>query len=215
MRGIYLSLFLTLFSFQALASRQFEDMSLEQLMNISITGASKYEQKQSEVAAAVTVITRNDIRSYGWRTLSEILTSLPGIFSTYDHTYNYIGVRGFNILGDFNTRILVSINGNRINDATYDQGPTGRDFPLDVDLIERIEFIPGPGSAVYGQNAMLGVVNIITRKGSNVNGIELSGSYQTAEVMPQERATLGKRFDNGVDALISFSGVQARGDNLF
>ncbi len=215
MRCIYLTLVLTLFSFQVLASKQFEDMSLEQLMNVSITGASKYEQKQSEVAAAVTVITRNDIRAYGWRTLSEILTSLPGVFATYDFSYNYIGVRGFNVLGDFNTRILVSINGNRINDATYDQGPMGRDFPLDVDLIERIEFIPGPGSAVYGQNAMLGVVNIITRKGSNVNGVELSGSYQTAEVMPQERATLGKKFDNGVDALVSVSGVQARGENLF
>lgn len=215
MRRLYFSLILTLFSSPAFASKQFEDMSLEQLMNINITGASKYEQKQSEVAAAVTVITRSDIRAYGWRTLSEILTSLPGVFSTYDNTYNYVGVRGFNILGDFNTRILVSINGNRINDATYDQGPMGRDFPLDVDLIERIEFIPGPGSAVYGQNAMLGVVNIITRKGSNVNGIEVSGSYQTAEVMPQERATLGKTFDNGVDALISVSGVQARGENLF
>lgn len=215
MRRLYFSLILTLFSYPAFASKQFEDMSLEQLMNINITGASKYEQKQSEVAAAVTVITRSDIRAYGWRTLSEILTSLPGVFSTYDNTYNYVGVRGFNILGDFNTRILVSINGNRINDATYDQGPMGRDFPLDVDLIERIEFIPGPGSAVYGQNAMLGVVNIITRKGSNVNGIEVSGSYQTAEVMPQERATLGKTFDNGVDALISVSGVQARGENLF
>lgn len=215
MRRLYFSLILTLFSYPVFASKQFEDMSLEQLMNINITGASKYEQKQSEVAAAVTVITRSDIRAYGWRTLSEILTSLPGVFSTYDNTYNYVGVRGFNILGDFNTRILVSINGNRINDATYDQGPMGRDFPLDVDLIERIEFIPGPGSAVYGQNAMLGVVNIITRKGSNVNGIEVSGSYQTAEVMPQERATLGKTFDNGVDALISVSGVQARGENLF
>lgn len=215
MRIIILSLVLSLFSFKVFAAKQFEDMSLEQLMDVKITGASKYEQKQSEVAAAVTVITRNDIKAYGWRTLSEILTSLPGVFSSYDHSYNYIGVRGFNILGDFNTRILVSINGNRINDATYDQGPMGRDFPLDVELIERIEFIPGPGSAVYGQNAMLGVVNIITRKGSNINGVEVSGSYQTAEVMPQERATLGKKFDNGLDALISVSGVQARGENLF
>ena len=107
------------------------------------------------------------------------------------------------------------INGNRINDATYDQGPTGRDFPLDIDLIERIEFIPGPGSAVYGQNAMLGVVNIITRKGSDVNGAEISASYQTTEIMPQERVTFGKKFDNGTDALISFSGVQARGANRF
>ena len=197
------------------ASPNLEQMSLEQLMNVSITGASKYEQKQQQVAAAVSVITRKDILTYGWRTLNEILNSLPGVFPTYDYTYNYLGVRGVGILGDFNTRILVTINGNRINDATYDQGPTGRDFPLDVDLIERIEFIPGPGSAVYGQNAMFGVINIITRKGSDVKGAELSASYLTAESMPHERVTVGKKFDNGVDALLSFSGVQGRGTDRF
>lgn len=184
-------------------------------MNISIVGASKYEQKQQQVAAAVSVITRQDIRTYGWRTLGEALASLPGIYTTYDHQYEFLGIRGLGIPGDFNTRVLITINGNRINDATYDQGPIGRDFPLDIDLIERIEFIPGPGSAVYGQNAMLGVVNIITRKGSDVKGTELSASYQTAESMPQERVTMGKKFDNGIDAIFSFSALQARGADRF
>lgn len=188
---------------------------MEKLMNIRVVGASKYEQKQQQVAAAVSVITRKDIRTYGWRTLNEALSSLPGIYGTYDHQYNNLGMRGLGLPGDLNTRILITINGNRINNATYDQGPAGRDFPLDIDLIERIEFIPGPGSAVYGQNAMLGVVNIITRKGSDIQGVELSASYQTAETMPQERITAGKKFDNGVDALISFSGLQARGINRF
>ncbi|MXS82846.1 TonB-dependent receptor [Nitrosomonas oligotropha] len=190
-------------------------MSLEQLMNISVVGAAKYEQKQQQAAAAVSIITRKDIRTYGWRTLNEALASLPGIHASYDYQYEYLGTRGFGLPGDFNSRVLITINGNRINDATYDQGPTGRDFPLDIDLIERIEFIPGPGSAVYGQNAMLGVVNIITRKGSDIKGAELSASYQTAEMMPQERVTLGKQFDNGADALISFSGLQARGADRF
>ena len=185
-------------------------------MKISIVGASKYEQKQQQVAAAVSIITRKDIRTYGWRTLNEALASLPGIHATYDYQYEYLGMRGLGLPGDFNTRVLITINGNRINNATYDQGPTGRDFPLDIDLIERNEFIPGPGSAVYGQNAMLGVVNIVTRNGSDVKGVELSASYQTEEVMPQERITLGKKFDNGTDALISFSGLQSRGaDRLF
>ncbi|MDE2388013.1 MAG: TonB-dependent receptor [Betaproteobacteria bacterium] len=197
------------------ASADLEQMSLEQLMNINVVGAAKYEQKQQQVAAAVSVITRKDIRTYGWRTLNQALASLPGIHPTYDYQYEYLGTRGFGLPGDFNTRVLITINGNRINDATYDQGPTGRDFPLDIDLIERIEFIPGPGSAVYGQNAMLGVVNIVTRKGSDIKGAELSASYQTAEVMPQERVTLGKQFDNGTDALISFSGLQSRGADRF
>ena len=184
-------------------------------MNINVIGASKYEQKQQQAAAAVSIITRKDIRTYGWRTLNQALASLPGIHATYDYQYEYLGTRGFGLPGDFNTRVLITINGNRINDATYDQGPTGRDFPLDIDLIERIEFIPGPGSAVYGQNAMLGVVNIVTRKGADIKGAELSASYQTAEVMPQERVTLGKQFDNGTDALISFSGLQSRGADRF
>jgi len=199
----------------AAAASNLEQLSLEQLMNISITGASKYEQKQQQVAAAVSVITRKDIRTYGWRTLGEALASLPGIHTTYDYQYEYLGTRGLGLPGDFNSRVLITINGNRINDATYDQGPTGRDFPLDIDLIERIEFIPGPGSAVYGQNAMLGVVNIVTRKGSSVNGAEVSASYQTSEIMPQERITLGKQFSNGTDALVSFSALQARGNNQF
>ena len=197
------------------ATTNLEHMSLEQLMNIKIVGASKYEQNQQQVAAAVSVITRKDIRTYGWRTLNQALASLPGIHTTYDYQYEYLGTRGFGLPGDFNSRILITINGNRINDATYDQGPTGRDFPLDIDLIERIEFIPGPGSAVYGQNAMMGVVNIVTRNGSSVNGAELSTSYQTAESMPQERATFGKKFTNGVDALLSFSGLQSRGADRF
>ena len=201
--------------FPVCAAKNLEQMSLEELMNISVIGASKYEQKQQHVAAAVSIITRKDIRTYGWRTLNEALASLPGIHPTYDYQYEYLGTRGFGLPGDFNSRVLITINGNRINDATYDQGPTGRDFPLDIDLIERIEFIPGPGSAVYGQNAMLGVVNIITRNGSSVKGAELSTSYQTAEIMPQERVTLGKQFDNGIDALISVSGLQSRGADRF
>ncbi|MER0169160.1 MAG: TonB-dependent receptor [Nitrosomonas sp.] len=202
-------------SLPVLAMTNLEQMSLGELMNINVIGASKYEQKQQQAAAAVSIITRKDIRTYGWRTLNQALASLPGIHPTYDYQYEYLGTRGFGLPGDFNTRVLITINGNRINDATYDQGPTGRDFPLDIDLIERIEFIPGPGSAVYGQNAMLGVVNIVTRKGADIKGAELSASYQTAEAMPQERVTLGKQFDNGTDALISFSGLQSRGADRF
>lgn len=193
------------------ANTSLEELSLEDLLNISITGASKYEQKQQQVAAAISIITRNDFRTYGWRTLNEALASLPGIHTTYDNQYYYLGTRGFGLPGDSNTRVLITINGNRINDATFDAGPTGRDFPLDIDLIERIEFIPGPGGAIYGQNAMLGVVNVITRNGSDVKGVELSASYQTVEVMSQERITLGKKFANGLDALVSISGLQARG----
>ena len=190
-------------------------MSLEQLLDVTIVGASKYEQKQNEVAAAVSVITRDEIRNFGWRTVAEALASLPGVHTTYDRQYTYLGTRGFGLPGDLNTRVLVMINGNRINDPVYDQAPAGREFPLDMDLIERIEFIPGPGGAVYGQNAMLGVVNVITRSGASFNGAELAFAVQTPQAQREGRVTWGKLLDNGVDVLISASRMNATGADRF
>jgi outer membrane receptor protein involved in Fe transport len=190
-------------------------LSLERLLEVTIVGASKYEQKQGEVAAAVSVITRQEIKSFGWRTLDEALASLPGVYLTYDRQYSYVGLRGFGLLGDLNTRVLVMVNGNRVNDPTYDSGPVGREFPLDLDLIERIEFIPGPGGAVYGQNAMFGVVNVITRTGADVDGTELALAAQHPQALREGRISWGKRLDGGVDVLVSGSGLRARGEDRF
>lgn len=198
----------------ARASTDLTMLSLEQLMNLTVVGASKYEQKQSEVAAAVSIITRDEIRVFGWRTIDAALASLPGIHITYDRQYTYLGTRGFGLPGDLNTRILVMINGNRVNDVNYDNGPMGRQFPLDMDLVERIEFIPGPGGAVYGQNAMFGVVNVITRNGADVNGVELAAG-QSPQSTREGRASWGKVLDNGVDMILSVAGVHARGEDRF
>ena len=202
-------------AFPAGAATDLTTVSLEQLLELKVVGASKYEQKQSEVAAAASVITRDEIRAFGWRTLSEALSSLPGIHSTYDHQYSLIGARGFGLPGDLNTRILLTINGNRVNDAVFDSGPTGRAFPLDLDLVERIEFIPGPGGAVYGQNAMLGVVNVITRTGADIKGTELSARLEHPGVQHEERATWGRKLDNGFDVVLSATTMSARGRDLF
>lgn len=127
------------------AAQDLTELSLERLLEATIVGASKYEQKQSEVAAAVSVITRDEIKAFGWRTLAEALNSLPGVHTTYDRQYTYVGLRGLGLPGDYNTRLLVAVNGNRMNDAVYDAALVGDDFHLDLNLIERIEFIPGPG----------------------------------------------------------------------
>ena len=190
-------------------------LSLESLMQLTVVGASKYEQKQSQVAAAVSVITRGEIKSFGWRTLADALASLPGVHTTYDRQYTYLGTRGFGLPGDLTARLLITINGNRVNDPIYDGGPAGREFPLDVDLIERIEFIPGPGGAVYGQNAMFGVVNVVTRNGSDLGGTELALGAQQPQHLRDGRASWGRRFENGVDMLVSASGLRARGEDRF
>jgi outer membrane cobalamin receptor len=190
-------------------------MQLEQLLNVTVVSASKYAQTQREVAAAASVITRLDIRTFGWHTLAQALSSLPGIYTSYNRQNTIVGTRGFGLPGDFNTRLLVMIDGNRVNDPTYDNGRFSWDFPLDMDLVERIEFIPGPGGAVYGQNAMFGVVNVITRTGAGVGGAELAAAYQQPQSLREGRVSWGQVFDGGTDVLVSASGLGARGQNLF
>lgn len=199
----------------ARASADLTTLSLEQLMDLRVVTASKYAQKQNAVAAAVSIVTRDEIRAFGWRTLDEALASLPGQYTTYDRQYSYLGMRGFGLPGDFNTRVLVTLNGHRLNDPVYDQGPFGRTLPIDLDLVERIEFIPGPGGAVYGQNAMFGVVNIVTRSGEDVAGTELAMAVQRPAAQTEGRASWGGRLDNGVDVLLSVSGLQASGEDRF
>ena len=190
-------------------------LSLESLMELTVVGASKYQQKQSEVAAAVSVITRREIRAQGWRTLGEALGSLPGVYTTSDHLYTYVAARGFGLPGDTITRLLFTINGNRANDPVYDGGVSGRELPLDLDLVERIEFIPGPGGAVYGQNAMFGVINIITRSGSEMGGTELALGAQQPQRLREGRISHGQRLENGLDVLLSASYIRAGGEDKF
>lgn len=210
----WLLLSCALLSAPAAQAEELADLSLEQLMAVPVVGASKYEQTQDRVAAAVTVITRDEIRSFGWRTLDEALATLPGVHTTYDRQYSYVGVRGFGLAGDYMTRVLVTIDGVRVNEPMYDGAPFGRMLPLDMDLVERIEFIPGPGGAIYGQNAMFGVVNVITRKGAALDGGEFSASWQWPQATRKARVSWGKRLDNDLELMVSAAILRSDGDDL-
>ena len=197
----------------AAAEPDFTQQSLEELMQVKIpmvVGASKHEQKVTEAPSAVSVVTQEDIRVFGYRTLSDILRGVRGLFVSYDEVYNFIGVRGVNRPGDYGGRVLVMIDGHRMNEPVYDQAFSGQDLPLDVDLIERVEVIRGPGSALYGNNAGLGVINIVTREAKSWNGVEASvagGSFETFA----GRLTYGREFTNGLKLLLSGSVLGSEG----
>ena len=91
-----------------------------------------------------------------------------GFHTSYDRNYQYVGTRGFGQLGDLNTRILLLLDGHRINDNIYDAASVGRGLPVDINMIERVEIILGPSSAMYGTSAFFSVVNVITKKGRDM-----------------------------------------------
>jgi len=195
------------------------ELRLEDLTKLEIPtveGASKYSQKANEAPASVSIITSDDVKKYGYRTLAEILQSVRGLQVSYNRNYSFLGIRGFN-RGDYNSRVLVLVDGHRINNSLSDGAFIGTEFILDVDLIDRVEVIRGPGSSLYGNNAFFGVVNVITRKGRDLAGYgaELSGEAASFDTY-KGRATYGQRFENGLDLLLSGSWYYSGGPaNLF
>jgi len=197
-----------IFSVSAFAGDEPADLDpIEQLMNVevtTVTGASKYQQEATDAPASVSIVTSDDIRKGGYRTLAEVLNSVRGFYTTYNRTYNFVGLRGFTPLGDFGTRLLLLVDGFRLNDAVYEQAPVGSDFPVDIDLIDRIEVIRGPASSLYGTNAFQGVINVITRSAMDIKGVELSSSGGSFNSWVG-RASGGSKLPGGVNLLFSGS----------
>src|SRR5579871_1402685 len=121
------------------ASPDLTDQSLADLMNIRVYGASRYIQPASDAPVSVTVVTRDEIDKAGYRTLGDILRAVRGFYISYDRQYSYVGVRGFSNPGDYNTRVLLMVDGHRMNDAIYEQAMVGTEFVLDVNMIARVE----------------------------------------------------------------------------
>jgi outer membrane receptor for ferrienterochelin and colicins len=180
----------------------------------SVFGASKYDQKVTEAPSSVSIITARDIKLYGYRTLADILNSVKSFYVTYDRNYSSVGVRGFGRPEDYNNRILLVIDGHRMNDNLYDMAFIGTDGVLDVDLIDRVEIIRGPGSSLYGSNAFFAVVNVITRRGRDLKGTEFSSEAAGYETY-KGRLSYGNRFSNGLEAILSGSSYGSKGQQLY
>ena len=187
------------------------DMSLEDILDMEITTASKRAQKISDAPAAVTVITREQIRKYGYRTLPQALASVPGFYLTNDRGYTYIGVRGMSIPTDYNIRVLVLLNGLAMNDKYYGTFVPEM-LPDLMDAVERVEIVKGPSSTLYGSNALFAIVNVVTRSGADTQGALVSGEVGSG---PQGRGvvTYGKALDNGLDLFMSGHYEDGKGEN--
>jgi iron complex outermembrane receptor protein len=99
-----------------------------------------------------------------------------------------------------------------MNENIYEQAKLGKEFPLDIDLIERIEIVRGPGSSLYGTNALFAVINVITKRGSDFRSLEASGEAGSFERY-KARLSYGNKFQNGLEILLSGSYLDSEGDD--
>jgi outer membrane cobalamin receptor len=173
------------------ASRNLLELSLEELMEVEFISAPRFANNPAEIPSAVTVITRQQIGLYGWQTLADILQAQPGFTVTNDYTYSYAATRGLAVSGDYRVRSQVLINGNRLNENIYDSVNIDAAFPLDLATVDHIELIQGPSASVYGGNSMFGVVNIVTRPGQSLNGLQLRSNISSGN-----RQQLGLTYGN-------------------
>jgi outer membrane receptor protein involved in Fe transport len=160
-------------------SEELVEMSLEDLLNMDVTTASKSAEKQSDAPGIISVLTHDDLERFGGITLKDILERVPGMISS---TVSYTNRTTMVVRGDFikqnSSHILVLINGRPIREV-QESGVSSEVFnTFPVNAIERIEVVKGPGSVLYGSDAFSGVINIITRE-AETNSASVTGLMQT------------------------------------
>ena len=160
-------------------SPDFTELSLEDLTNLEIVSVSKRPESMNDAAAAVYVITPDVIRRSGATCIPEVLRLVPGMqVAQIDANKWAVTARGFN--GVFANKLLVLVDGRTAYDAVF-SGVFWDAIGVALADVERIEVIRGPGSTMWGANAMNGVINIITRNAADVQGLRVEAGVGTEQ----------------------------------
>lgn len=211
--ALFLALLLTAGLSAVRAADDLDVMSLEELVKVPVIQTPKFAINADFTPSLVSLVSRNDIRAFGWRTLGDALRSLNGFTVTSDHTYSYVGVRGVAAPGDYRSRLQLLIDGISVNENIYGSANIDSAFPMDMDLVEHIEIIHGPSASVYGGDSTFGVINVVTRSGGSFAGGEAAIGLGSGR-LGEGRVTWGKTLEGGADVVLSYSGGYARGGDL-
>jgi outer membrane receptor protein involved in Fe transport len=187
-----------------------EEFSLDQLMNIPVTAATRTQLRLSEAPARILVITREQIRRRGYRYLRDIFRDLPGYQVGYGSTAEWgttLVVRG--LAG--NHRLVFLLDGQRLNPPGGEEVPLFANYPLT--MVDHIEVMYGPGSALYGNDAFNGIINIVTAPGSPRNNVVVSasaGGFGSLDV-----SALGRRGFGDQELRIGLHVTRSRPPNIY
>lgn len=188
-----------------------EGLVLDSLLNTRISTVSKYAQTTTEAPASVTIVSSDEIRDHGYRNLTEVLESVRGVYFSNDRNYTYVGTRGFGRPTDYNNRILLLVDGHTLNEHVWGSAAAGSDIPVNLSAVERIEVVRGPGSVLYGTSAMFGVINIVTKTGTRLDGVVVSGRVGSGG---QREGALAAGHALGARGSVAFSALVRHSDGF-
>lgn len=177
-----------------------------------VVAAGKREQTEHQAPASVTIITADEIEKSNYESLADALRNQRSFFLHTDGLNWFLGERGFERPGEWNARILVTVDGRPTNDLIYGQTHLDRDFVAPVEVMKQVEVVRGPGSSLYGTNAVFGVINVVTKDGADVNGLQVKAEGGTLET-GRISAVYGQVLPGGWDVIGAVTGYSSRGAN--
>jgi outer membrane receptor protein involved in Fe transport len=189
----------------------------ERLVDLELTplrqvdAASRYAESIDDAPSSVSIITREELRAFGYPTIAEALRGVRGVYLSNDRTYVSPGIRGLGEPNDYGNRVLVLADGQSLNDNILNSSFIGSDARVDLDDIERIEVVRGPGSVLYGTGAFSGVINLVPHERDAQNSVHASaGTYDNSVA----RARAGFHYNISPRAAVEASVSLARSDGV-
>jgi outer membrane receptor protein involved in Fe transport len=193
---------------QSSAMNDLSELSIEELMSIQVVSSTQQSVRFAEAPSSTFVVTGDQLRKWGIRRLSEIIERLvPGAISSEDFDDVILSFRG--ITADNNIRVLLLINGHEYN-TQWNNGPSSEAELGLMDDIKKVEVLIGPHTAVYGSAAFLGVINIITKTGTDFSGLQVTGNYGTGD-SKKGGFIVGGKLEDKLNYFFSGGGLAADG----
>ncbi len=188
------------------------NVQLRQIEEVS--AASRATENLEDAPSSVSIVPGRELRAMSYPTIAEALRGVRGVYLSDDRFYQSAGFRGFGRPGDYGNRVLLLVDGMPTNDNWLNSSYLGFDARTDLDDVERIEVVRGPGSVLYGTGAFSGVVNIVTRGRPTTRSADFT--LGTAEYgVARARAGLRLPFGRHGGMWASVSGAQAAGRDFF
>ena len=190
------------------------DLDLQLVTADSVEAASRTAEAVEDAPASVTLIPAPELRAMRYPTLAEALRGVRGVFVSDDRGYKSVGFRGFGRPGDYGNRVLVLVDGMPTNDDWIWSSYVGYDLRTDLEDVERIEVVRGPGSILYGTGAFSGVVNLVMSGRDTPDGREVGVSV-AEDGVARARARITQHFTSDSGVWTSVAAGRSAGRDVF